>query len=82
MISQNQQAFIDLLNSSEEPGQGGPAGGPAEGQAGGPGGAGGFQIQVTPEEKAAIDRVNTFCLSSRSCILKSFARIYICKFFK
>ena len=70
MISQNQQAFIDLLN---EPGPsagggqipGGPP--PAEGAPGAagqgpPGGAGGpfgmpLAIQVTPGEKEAIDRV-------------------------
>ena len=41
-----------MLNSSEEPAPGGGSGG-----AGGAGGPGGFQIQVTPEEKASIDRV-------------------------
>jgi len=55
LISQNQQGFIDLLNSSEEPAPGGGGGG--GGGAGGAGGPGGFQIQVTPEEKESIDRI-------------------------
>lgn len=51
LISQNQQRFIDLLNAPDEPAVGG-------GQGGAPSaGAGGFQIQVTPEEKASIDRI-------------------------
>ena len=49
-----------MLNS-EEPAQGGGPGGADDlagaGGLGGAGGPGGFQIQVTPEEKACIDRV-------------------------
>jgi len=58
LISQNQQGFIDLLNAPED--------GPAPAVGGGGGGAGGaggapgsgFQIQVTTDEKAVIDRVS------------------------
>lgn len=48
LISQHQQEFINLLN---EPVQTGNTGGPA------PGGPGPQYIQVTAEEKAAIDRL-------------------------
>lgn len=59
LISQNQQRFIDLLNAPSDPAeQGGGGGGVGVGDGSGGGGAGGFQIQVTQEEKAAIDRVS------------------------
>ena len=77
MISQNQQAFIDLLNEAgpsaaggnlsapPPPGEGGQG---AAGQGPPPPGGGPFgmpmTIQVTPDEKAAIDRVSdhTLCI--------------------
>lgn len=59
LISQNQEAFIALLNESEAgEGQGGNSGGNSGGAGGiarAPDGA--LQLQVTSEEKAAIDRV-------------------------
>ena len=68
MISQNQQQFIDLINEEEE-GQGGQG---AAGQAPPPPGAGGggpfgmpMTIQVTQDEKAAIDRVSGQSLHSK-----------------
>ena len=67
-ITENQAAFIQLLNQPEHAGEGGGAGGGAGAGAGA--GAGGpvaasgaglppgtMAIQVSPEEKAAIDRV-------------------------
>ena len=56
-ISQNQERFIAMLNDQdEEPGQQGSGGG---GTGGGPDpmGGGGY-IQVTPQEKEAIERVS------------------------
>lgn len=59
LISQNQEAFIALLNESEAgEGQGGNSGGNSGGAGGiarAPDGA--LQLQVTSEEKAAIDRI-------------------------
>ena len=65
MISQNQQAFIDVLNEREGQGEGVAAGGGAAGQV--PPGAAGqvppgaagmpMTIQVTAQEKEAIERV-------------------------
>lgn len=61
LINQHQQEFIQLLNEPvPETGQN-PLGG--LGSMGGMGGTGGPSpqyVQVTPEEKAAIDRVKTF----------------------
>ena len=72
VISQNQQAFIELLN--EQPGEEGQGGQGAAGQGPPPPGAAGaggpygmpMTIQVTQDEKAAIDRVSvqTFGLVS------------------
>ena len=63
VISQNQEAFIALIN--EEQGEGGQGGQGAAGQGPPPPGAGGggpfgmpMTIQVTQDEKAAIDRVS------------------------
>ena len=68
MISQNPQAFIDLLNSPQ-PGAAGQAAGQAVGGAAGQGSPpqGGapfgmpMTIQVTPQEKEAIERVGIEC---------------------
>jgi len=57
LISQNQQAFIDLLNAPDSGSAPASGGGQGGGQSGAPGSGGGFQIQVTTEEKAAIDRI-------------------------
>ncbi len=72
VISQNQQAFIDLLNEAEPPASGQP---PAPGGAAGglgqavpgvppgnlpPGAAGPMTIQVTPQQKEAIERVSVY----------------------
>lgn len=57
-ISQNQERFIAMLNDQDdEPGQ---QGGGVGGQGGGqdPMGGGGGYIQVTPQEKEAIERVS------------------------
>ena len=57
LISQNQEAFINLLNApAEEAGAGGGGGG-GEGEAGGALGPEPMTIQVTAEEKAVIDKV-------------------------
>lgn len=58
LISQNQAAFIALLNEPLNEGEG-EENAAAEGVGGGVSRApsGGFQIQVTTEEKAAIDRI-------------------------
>ena len=58
LISTNQQAFIDLLEQGREEGEGGGSGGgggEGSGSLGLPPGT--MAIQVTQEEKAAIDRV-------------------------
>ena len=64
MITQNQEQFVHMLNEPES-GSGGGGGGQAQGGAPGSGGTGGAPqgmeggyIQVTPEEKQAIERVN------------------------
>lgn len=58
LISQNQQAFIDLLNAPDDTGSNSaPGGGGSGGGVSGSGGGGGFQIQVTNEEKVVIDRI-------------------------
>ena len=59
MITENQERFVEMLNdpSSEPSGgqaQGGGQGGPGEA----PGVEGSGYIQVTPEEKEAIERVS------------------------
>ena len=64
VISQNQEAFIALINE-EQGSEGGQGGQGAAGQGPPPPGAGGggpfgmpMTIQVTQDEKAAIDRVS------------------------
>ncbi len=73
-IQQHQAEFVAMLNDPEPPsgGSGGGSGGglPAGQPAGGGGGGGGNPmeggyIQVTPEEKSAIERVG-FSLTIRS----------------
>lgn len=68
VIQQNQQQFVQMLNDPEagSGGGGGGSGGPAP-PAGGGGGSQEY-IQVTPEEKAAIERVSRYLL----LILSSF----------
>ena len=68
VISQNPQAFIDLLNSAQPGPAGqaaGQAGGGAAGQGAPPQGGAPFgmpmTIQVTPQEKEAIERVGIEC---------------------
>ena len=68
VISQNPQAFIDLLNSPQPGPAGqaaGQAGGGAAGQGAPPQGGAPFgmpmTIQVTPQEKEAIERVSIEC---------------------
>ena len=55
LISRNQQAFIDILNSPSSP-EGGAGSGGAPGEL--PQGMAPQVIQVTPQEKEAIDRVS------------------------
>ena len=70
VITENQERFVQMLNEPESGGGGGGGGaggvapgGPA-GARGSPGAESGY-IQVTPEEKLAIDRVCTlYCLVS------------------
>ena len=66
MISQNQQSFIQMLNSESGPGSefSSAAGGqqqqpqPPSGESPGGPGLAPMAIQVTPQEKEAIDRVS------------------------
>lgn len=81
LISQHQQEFISLLNEPIQPGSsssgggmgglGGMMGGMGQGQQGGQGGPGAQYIQVTPEEKAAIDRLETLGFE-RSQVIEAF----------
>jgi len=76
LISQNQEAFIRLLNEPES--GGGDATEAATGVGGAPlggagGGTGGFQIQVTPEEKASIDRIVSMGFAESEVIQAFFA---------
>ena len=57
MISQNQERFIQMLNDSEEDSGQQPGGGGGTGGGQDPMGGGGY-IQVTPQEKEAIERVS------------------------
>jgi UV excision repair protein RAD23 len=56
LINQNQQEFIQLLNEPIQPSSPGQPGMTGMPPMGGP-----QYIQVTPEEKAAIDRVSKTC---------------------
>lgn len=56
LINQNQQRFVEMLNSPDPP-AGGEGGGGAPAGGGGGGAAGQNYIQVTPAEREAIDRV-------------------------
>lgn len=69
LISQNQQAFIDLLNSDESAPASGGGGAPQVGSAPG----GGFQIQVTTEEKACIERIVSMGFSENEVVQAFFA---------
>jgi len=71
LISQHQQEFINLLNEpvtggGQAPGLGGMGGMGAQGGPGGP-----QYIQVTPEEKAAIDRLENLGFD-RSQVIEAF----------
>lgn len=57
LISQNQEAFIGLLNEPDEAGEEGTEGGVAGGGNVQAAPGGGIQIQVTPDEKAQIDKI-------------------------
>ena len=63
VITENQERFVQMLNEPEGGGGGGGSGGAGGVALGGPAGARGSPgaesgyIQVTPEEKQAIDRV-------------------------
>jgi len=71
LISQHQQEFINLLNDPVQPGS---TGGPGSPSTGGPGGPGGPQyIQVTTEEKAAIDRLENLGFERQQVIEAFFA---------
>lgn len=72
-ISQNQERFIAMLNDQDdEPGQ---QGGGVGGQGGGqdPMGGGGGYIQVTPQEKEAIERLKALGFSEAMCLQAYFA---------
>ena len=62
MITENQERFVQMLNDPNSELSGGQAQG---GGQGGPGEAPSAErsgyIQVTPEEKEAIERVNKYC---------------------
>jgi UV excision repair protein RAD23 len=76
LINQNQAEFIRLLNEPVAPGTAAPmagAGGP--GAAGGGGPPGTQYIQVTPEEKEAIDRVSYYVLLPVSCLTRTLAGV-------
>jgi len=66
LIQQNQQEFINLLNEPATPG----TAGPAPGQTGVPP-VGPQYIQVTQEEKAAIDRLEKMGFE-RSMVIEAF----------
>ena len=63
LISQNQEAFIGLLNEPDNAGEEGTEGGVAGGGNVQAAPGGGIQIQVTPDEKAQIDKVWNLKLS-------------------
>ena len=72
MITQNQQRFIDLLNAPDASGGGGGGGGGGSGEGGILSGQPGMPpgtvaIQVTPQEKEAIERV---CYLENSLLLE------------
>lgn len=77
MISENQERFVQMLNDPNQ-GQSGQSGGGGGGQQGvlGAGGFGGPAmeqgnfIQVTPEEKQAIERVSGLSFSPVGSLLE------------
>lgn len=73
LISQNQEAFINLLNApAEEAGAGGGGGG-GEGEAGGALGPEPMTIQVTAEEKAVIDKIKAMGFPEHMVVQAFFA---------
>lgn len=78
LITQNQARFVQMLNEpAEGEGQaqgGGNVGGSAPvGQGGGPGGPDSGYIQVTPDEKQAIERLKALGFPEGMCIQAYFA---------